>query len=251
MEGKWIHKIFSDICDENKLEDDYKNYLISMLDKLNTLYEGLGFCLSELGDSLSQWRGYAQEAEGFCLGFSKEGLQTLEEKMREDEKHSFDLIQVNYDIARQRQELQPTYQKIKELIDEGAFDSKRSIMSYAMASEEELKEEENKRMDLENKIRLEAINMIPKFFQQKNPAFKEEKEWRAVSDLLKFRMFDIEFRPVGDRLVPYRPLEFDPKIIAEVILGPKNQTPIDIVEAALQNFGYEGVSVKSSEATYR
>lgn len=33
------------------------------------------FCLSEEADLLSQWRGYADDGRGVCIGFKKEALE--------------------------------------------------------------------------------------------------------------------------------------------------------------------------------
>ena len=256
MEGKWIRKIFSDICDEDNMKEQDKNYLIKIWDYFFDSYEGLGFCLSQLGDSLSQWRGYAQNAEGFCIGFSQEGLQWQRANLQgsnDPKKRSYDLIQVNYDIERQREELKPAYQKIKEQIDADAFD-KLSRFPHMDTGGEYVDLDAN---ELEMDIMVQIGDMLPKLFQQKNPAFKEEKEWRAVAGFGKAVDHDnIEFRSVGDRIVPYRSFKFDPVIITEVILGPKNQTPKDIVEVVLEKFGYigwaaKGVTVKKSEASYR
>lgn len=242
MEGKWIHKIFSDICDEDNMEKQDKSDWIELLTKVNILYEGLGFCLSKHSDSLSQWRGYAQNAEGFCIGFSKQDLNDLVKKKNnnKDNELTFNLIKVEYDEALQREALKPTYEIIKNHID---------------------KQKENKEVVVQRKTRNEIIQQIanihPKFFKQKNPAFKEEKEWRVVSGFHKdpeyreSELTSIKFRSVGNRIVPYRPFEFDPGLITEVILGPKNQTPKDMVEVALEKFGYENVTVKKSEASYR
>ena len=248
MEGKWIRKIFSEICDEKKMETQDKNSLITILDLWLDSYEGLGFCFSELGDSLSQWRGYAQNAEGFCIGFSKEGLELLGEKMGE---LGTNLIQVNYDIEQQRKELEPTYQRIKALVDKGAL--RPQLLTTHTKTEEE-KKEDIKHNEALNQLYSETVTMLPKVFRHKNPAFAEEKEWRAVSIFHKPLNLDIEFRSVGDRIVPYRRFEFDPasEIITEVILGPKNQTPIEIIQIALRKFGYKSVKLlKKSEASYR
>ena len=238
------------------MQDQDKNSLIQIWDELFDSYEGLGFCLSEHGDSLSQWRGYAQNAEGFCIGFSQEGLRWQRANLlghNDRKKRSYDLIQVNYDIDRQREELKPAYQKIKERIDAGAF---KKLPRYPhMSPEEETMDLGVNELEIE--IMVQIGDMLPKFFQQKNPAFKEEKEWRAVAGFGKpVDRDNIEFRSVGNRIVPYRSFNFDPEIIAEVILGPTNQTPIDIVEIILEKFGYfgwaaEGLNVKKSEASYR
>lgn len=263
MEGKWIRKIFSDICDKDNMKQRDRDFLIKIWEHWFSFYEALGFCMSEHGDSLSQWRGYAQNAEGFCIGFSKERLQWQRTNMRglnEPKKRSFDLIKVEYDIARQREELEPTYQKIKKLIDEGAFDTTSigplaDILFPSTQMEEEFINNDIEKLQTE--IIAQIDDILPKFFQLKNPAFKEEKEWRAVAGFSKAVDRDnIEFRSVGDCIVPYRSFKFEPGIIAEIILGPKNQTPVDIIEVVLEKFGYigwaaEGVMVKKSEASYR
>ncbi len=246
MEGKWIRKILFDICDEDTWEHKDKNSLIKVLEIWLDSCEGLGFCLSELGDSLSQWRGYAQNAEGFCIGFSKEGLESLREKMGES---SFDLIQANYDIDLQRKELQPPYQRIKTLVDKGAL---RPQMLSAHSKTKKEEKEDAIHNEALNQLYSETMTILPKVFRQKNPAFAEEQEWRVVSIFHKLFELDIEFRSVGDRIVPYRSFEFDPEVITEVILGPKNQTPIEILNIILRKFGYNSVSLrKKSEASYR
>lgn len=50
-------------------------------------HDALGFCLSKAQDSLCQWRAYADDAQGFCIGFYKDDLESKEE---------FDAIDVEY-----------------------------------------------------------------------------------------------------------------------------------------------------------
>lgn len=251
MEGRWVYKIFSDICDQNKLEMHHKSRVLGLLGTLGDFYEGLGFCLSEHGDALSQWRGYAQNAEGFSVGFSKEGLQALSALSHGSGKPSLSLNKVNYDIHTQQKELEPTYHEIKKLIDQGAF--RVPTLLTIEESEEKRKKAAAEQKEALNNIYLHILFMFPKLFQQKNPAFSEEKEWRIVSPYIKNTDDDIEFRAAGYRITPYRIFEFQSEngIIDEVILGPKNQTPIDIIQAALKKFGYKSVTVRKSEATYR
>ena len=252
MEGKWIHKIFSEICDEDNMEEKDKNYLIELLTKVNHLYEGLGFCLSKHSDSLSQWRGYAQNAEGFCIGFSKKDLNDLvkETHDNEDNELSFNLIKVKYNVDKQQEELKPTYEEIKKHIDKKG--KNKEGVDYQQANKE---------------IIQQIAGTHTKFFKLKNPAFQEEEEWRVVSgfhkdpDYRDSELPSIKFRSIGNCIVPYRPFRFDRKIINEVVLGPKNQTPIDIIKITLEKFGYFRldsndkkvplVRVEKSKASYR
>ena len=40
------------------------------------------FCMSELPDSLGQWRAYADDGRGVAIGFSREFLHAAEKKYR-------------------------------------------------------------------------------------------------------------------------------------------------------------------------
>ena len=66
---------------------------------------------------LSQWRGYAADASGVAIGFSKDYLERLEETYREaisnrdptEDDFLFTLRQVRYDIVAQDAEVEPFY----------------------------------------------------------------------------------------------------------------------------------------------
>ena len=121
MEGKWLRKIFGEICADEKLDENATKRVIEGIGDLDKVVEGLGFSLSEYGDMLSQWRGYASDASGMCIGFSKAYFEELAEELRVADKPQFTLIQVEYDAEEQKTILNPTYKKIKQFIDDGAF----------------------------------------------------------------------------------------------------------------------------------
>jgi hypothetical protein len=68
----------------------------------------VGFCLSEEGDLLSQWRGYADDGCGVAIGFESSFFSDLTE-MTPDRAKGFDLlfVQVCYDPKEQRKLLDP------------------------------------------------------------------------------------------------------------------------------------------------
>ena len=98
-------------------------------------------------------------------------------------------------------------------------------------------------------------------FEMKNPAFAEEREWRVISHILRDGspnlvgpMKAMDFRPLTDRIIPYRriPLEkLQHPTLIEVVLGPRNITPIQIVVAALEKNGFQNVEVRRSSSSYR
>ncbi len=228
-----------------------KQSLLQMIEDFLEVYEGFGFCASEEGDALSQWRGYAQGATGFSIGFRKDKLKELCETKHGAEATGRYFSKVNYEEDTQIQELQPTFKKIKEKISEGAF-SMPTILT--MAVEEDVREAD----DILRSRNLDAISkyifmLMNKFFTHKNPAFQEEKEWRVIHHFVKGFEQNVDFRVSENRVVPYAAISFkdQPDIIGEIVIGPKNETPAYVIELILKKFGYFDAHIRKSDATYR
>ncbi len=254
MEGKWLHKVFREICADEKLDESTTNRVIEHIAGLNKLIEGLGFSLSEHGDMLSQWRGYASDASGMCIGFSKTYFEELAKSNEAAEKSGFTLIKVEYNAERQKTILRPTYKKVKQFIDEGAFLYGRQQVLLDPRPKEEFEAENEKRKKAFQELSNHVLILFPNLFKLKNPAFGEEDEWRLISYFAKRGNDECAFRATSDRIIPYRIFDIPPKEngpISEVILGPKNITPKDLIEAFLKQHGYADVKVTPSEATYR
>jgi len=64
MEGKLVAEILARIAKADGLDQPATRRLQESVSRLEQLFDGLGFCLSEDGDLLSQWRGYAADATG-------------------------------------------------------------------------------------------------------------------------------------------------------------------------------------------
>ena len=92
-------------------------------------------------------------------------------------------------------------------------------------------------------------------FKIKNPAFKEEKEWRLVSVQPKDTAYTgLSYRSDEKRVIPYFPFSLNDegfKSIKEIWLGPRNITPKSIVEEMLKEYGLTGVKIEVSSASYR
>jgi hypothetical protein len=103
MEGVWLRKLLADVClEETPLEPWDMSSAVDQVAALNTLADGLGFCLSENGDMLSQWRGYAADATGICIGFSPVYFRELDNKYKTDKQPRFTLTKVEYDLSEQK-----------------------------------------------------------------------------------------------------------------------------------------------------
>ena len=254
MEGKWLRKVFREICAEEALGEHATNRAIEIIGESDEIVDGLGFCLSEHGDMLSQWRGYASDASGMCIGFSIEHLTEIATATRSKEKPGFTLTQVEYDVEKQKTILKPNYERIKQAVDKGAFSGPAGLGLLETRTEEEIQAINAERQEARGKLAEVMIEFIPNLFRLKNPAFKEEREWRLLSVYVKQGEDECEIRASSNGLIPYRKFEL-PQMengpIAKVFLGPKNITPIEVVEHFLKRRGFGDVQVDRSEATYR
>jgi hypothetical protein len=77
MEGKLVVEALTRLAQRDGLDRVAVERLKDSVALLEGMFDGLGFCLSEDGDLLSQWRGYASDATGVAIGFSRAHLQTL------------------------------------------------------------------------------------------------------------------------------------------------------------------------------
>lgn len=249
MEGRWLQKIVGELCLDLKLNANEINHLSSLLDDMHGLLGGAGFCLSEEGDMLSQWRAYATNGAGIAIGFNKECFGDVASPLPS-------VSPVIYDIATQRKLVTGVVERIAGQLRQGAGSLPELMI---------LDDAERKRLDSLNiDFRVSVFSMFPHLYLLKNPAFKEEREWRSVIHVLPvsrterderagsgWTLDDMNYRALNDRIVPYKALPLLSSAIVEVILGPRNITPEKIIEGALASFGLNNVRVGRSKASYR
>ena len=60
MEGKHVSDLLCEFLGKEDLDEATSEALKEAVSFLNQFVDGLGFCLSEDGNLLSQWRGYAR-----------------------------------------------------------------------------------------------------------------------------------------------------------------------------------------------
>lgn len=220
MEGIWASNIIDKFVKEHvpKSTPDFINKLIKDC-------KVIGFCLSEKCDLLSQWRGYADNGSGISLGFRKESLDIPVETTKP--MNPFTTVRkVNYS--------NDCNESIHGLIGDFLYQD--------MAPEG-------------------PNQFIQTLYSIKNAAFSEETEWRIISSYSNNINTDssnsitnMEFRASHDKIIPYRTLDLttlDQPIIKRVILGPRNITPISVIEGFLAKHGHHDVEVVPSTASYR
>ena len=251
MEGKIVSERLMNIAKLDNLDETVLPQYQTIISGLDSFIDGLGFCLSESGDLLSQWRGYANDATGVSVGFSKNYLEQLSEVEKPKREYGFKLHKVEYKSEFQESLLKPTYATIKKLIEEGAFNHIAKMSSLKIRSEEERKKD----LAAFYKLLFKTLELLPVLFLLKGKAFQEEREWRIISYLVKNGdINECSFRAMNDRILPYREfelLDLETDSIVEVILGPKNMTPNYIIDGLLKQNGFTNVVISRSEATYR
>lgn len=254
MEGKLVAEVVARLAAGDGLDPAASHNLQVMVGFFEHMLDGLGFCLSEEGDLLSQWRGYAADATGTSIGFSRQYLDWLAEQTKGKNTAGFTLLKVQYDPQAHETEVAPTYKEAKRLIDAGAFRSSGIRMILDPRTDEQVEQERKETDKLYKTLSFTMLTLFGKLFLLKSPGFREEKEWRLLSYLVRGGQDTSFHRPVRDRLVPYRSyklIEPERQPIAEVILGPKHLSPIKVIEDFLKQNGFGSVPVKRSEATYR
>jgi hypothetical protein len=257
MEGKVLADTFGRIFERDGLSYEIKLTLRRNIQVLESIFDGLGFCLSEKEDLLSQWRGYAANGAGFSIGFSKDYLLGLS-RQSGGRFSEFKLLKVLYDPHEQEQLVRPIYDEIKSEIDAGRLNAPKAPTLLATVANPLAEEDYEKALQEYGVAQRSVSEKISRSFRDlytlKMPAFFEEQEWRLISFLTKTPQDKCEFRVSDSRISPYREYKLQdlgmPEM-KEVILGPKNTTPEYVVFKLLEQNGFRGVNVRRSSASYR
>ncbi|WP_417831969.1 DUF2971 domain-containing protein [Terasakiella sp.] len=249
LEGLWFDRVVEKVMAE-EISEENKTIFHPILKQYRDISATYGFCTSENGDLLSQWRAYADDGRGFAIGIDRQYFEWVKAE------HSIKTIQVQkvtYDLEQQEEELRASdgFKKICDALDEDqeGADHKKIV----------------------NKIHSAIIsNWRDLFYKFKNPAFSEEAEHRIIAPVpdkfvnsdnsmahLMKHLSNIQLRVQSDHLASYLPLPLaktDDNLlpyIRNIVLGPKNQTYKDELEYWLSKNGVRECVVTRSEASYR
>lgn len=253
-EGKILSDTLNKLFEDESLDKEVYEQIRSAVGFLEEIFDGLGFCLSEVGDLLSQWRGYANDGGGFSIGFSKKYLELLKDNLPR-KKPKYQICKVLYDRVEHQKAVKPIYDAIKSVVESGKLCYPRPKGLLSISSDDDIQEEIDEYKKAYKKLILSVLSKgLSNLFSLKSEAFVEEKEWRLISYLIKDESDNCSYFSKNNKIVPYRifpliPLELEP--ISEVIIGPKNITPDFVVDGLLNKYGYKGVKISRSKATYR
>ena len=226
-------------------------------------------CFSEKEDCLSQWRGYADNGKGCCIGFSKPAI----EKYCQSTNGVLQLKKVVY----------LSTQEFEDVITSKADDILDVLKGLREWIIEEMTKDETD-PDTDGLLGFNFNGMIEETFTEslafKSQSFSEEDEWRLFfadqgyknprlvyrnrkektkGPLLFERTVDflnnrIDFRWTDDDIIPFVPLnfcDFEEFPVSELWVGPKNKIGKRDLELLLGKYGYENVEIKFSNISYR
>ncbi|RYF31222.1 MAG: DUF2971 domain-containing protein [Comamonadaceae bacterium] len=216
----------------------------SFLDAVDQTFSSIQFSVmsfiaafSKDGDSLSQWRAYADDGRGYAIGFRSSALRRL----------PVTLLEVCYDIDQQTEEM------------------REEILAVFL-------EWLTKDKDTGPWFRTRCAELIMSSIAFKNPAWREEREVRCQHAVpVKMAPDGFRFVPAGGvsegqdvppepvrfqvrsgAIVAYLDLPFDHTRtpIAEIVMGPKcGNAPMN-VSFLLGNAGYGAVPLRGAGAAY-
>jgi Protein of unknown function (DUF2971) len=202
-------------------------------------------CFCEEPDLLGQWRGYAVGG-GYAIGFDSAELRT-----RTSTVVSLPLVPVVYDPTQQADVIEAvTTRALTQLIELIERAGKESVLTRLLHARslsgilgEAMKE------DFQSLTKDDLLALFARCAQLKDPAFREEREWR-LCDLTVIRSGkDVDFRAGHLGLIPYIkiPLSVNTQLlpIREVIIGPgpEPQLRVAAVRSMLTCHGYDAQSV--------
>jgi hypothetical protein len=180
-------------------------------------------CFCAEGDLLSQWRGYGAQGGGFAIGFDRLRLRNYCQ-IGNKATNPLPLI---YDKEEQRRHVQNLTRRACEI-----------------ATNHNLKA--NDFQDFKDAFCFHLTTYMP---QIKNPAFREESEWRLL------RIDETpKFRPARGIIVPYLELsKIPPDVFKSVTLGPAVEPEFGLrpTKLFLESHGMTHVEVRQSQIPLR
>jgi hypothetical protein len=157
--------------------------------------------LTDDGDNLSQWRGYATQGHGLAIGFDRNVLETSALAQ------GYTMVPIIYDESEQEQHFAKALSEIVEIIDGWGADPR-----HAPSPIEQV-------LSLGLGLTLAAMFI-------KNPYFRDEREWRLVR-LIMEGVWDenSHTRVRGGEVVQYEAIELangnsGENRIVEIVAGP-------------------------------
>jgi hypothetical protein len=177
------------------------------------------------GDSLSQWRAYADDAQGFAVGFCVNNIDV-----------PANFFRVEYDSDKQQKE------KMSEFDDQGSTDVWFSyIASCAYKNPAFVDEREVRGSHIVGQNPSEVGGQVLQYLG-------------GISGNTEIKDAQIDYRVAKGRIVPYVDFSFQLErecAIKEIWMGPRCATPTEEFSVFLNTMGYGDVAIKTAGSRYR
>jgi hypothetical protein len=255
LEGKLARQLIGDLCDQSGFDAYQKKRVEDLLTLIDQYFDGHGFCLSEDGDVLSQWRGYANNGNGISIGFSTKYLEKIVDTKFDQISSLLSLSKVLYRKEEHMQIIQPIFDKVHRVVNDPDFRDMTLGGLLSIASSDYLNQKKKKTEAKGQELVSVISKLMPKMFILKSNAFAEEVEWRLIQSGVSRGDDHSDYMPALTTLIPYQSIDLDViegfPPITKIFLGPKHTTPIPIVKAFLIKHGFGNVPICTSVASYR
>jgi len=235
----------------------HRNDALEQLKQVISRVSAIGFCLSADGDVLSQWRGYADNAQGVALGFDFAALKAATEQESED-GIIVRIASVAYSSKALETAMKPYVQPVIEHYESGAMRQPRLSTLLMKMTNEEMEEDKQRYMGEHKKLFYMLFDIANYAYMIKANFFIEEQEWRIIGHLTNLMgvlaLPSVQFQASAEKLKPFRdfPLRgFAPSMVKEVVLGPRNQTQVEVMRLFLDGLGFNHVTFRNSTGSYR
>ncbi len=247
----WVDEVVKNILLEIKQETltvEERANIVKFEKAYNSLIHNKHYFISfsEEKDLLSQWRGYANNCSGVCIGFQ------------------FGLLPDIIKIASKPQ-------AVSQYQGEQIIMVTTPIIGYEYISydQEHIKDEILKCIQIDNSHKMSARFIKELATTLKHPSFKEEKEARitytpsnhhqskenSFMDKSLSRISKQKYRVSNNQIISYYKLDFRSKynslLIPEIKLGPKCKLEEDDLKDFLIFQDYKNTIVTRSESSYR
>jgi hypothetical protein len=235
----------------------YKAEITKQLEMVTSYISAIGFCLSEDGDVLSQWRGYADDAQGVAVGFDLEALEAASQH-ESNEDLIVRITPVSYGDNSLVEIIAPILRSITEHYESGKMAPPRSGTILTPMTDAERKEEQARYLLASEELFKMMMTVTNVAYRVKSPFFSEEKEWRILALVTRtgegLQLTSPLFKASSEKLTPFINFPtngFLPSMIKDVVLGPRNQTPPDVARLFLDCEGFEHTLISPSLGSYR
>ncbi|MDE6505372.1 MAG: DUF2971 domain-containing protein [Clostridia bacterium] len=222
---------FDFLCITNGFKSDMKHYLELNVSNYNLTANGkyneifYALCFSENADDLNQWRLYADDCKGVCLGFDRKAISSFCSN-----KNYLNLINVEYydDIRVKAREIAIKYlEKLKKLSDNKNYvELNNLIFTFMSDMEKEFAKYKLSAYKSENEVRLIYKQRFNQFIVNNSP-----------SDIDKENLNKIFFHKKYNRLSLGQEFELSDLGLSSITLGPLNETSLRNIILLLSKYG--------------